>query len=271
MRIIQISDTHLSAVHDHFAGNTKVFTESLGCLEPDLFVHTGDISMDGAREIDDLVLSKRWQEALPAPVLTLPGNHDVGDLASIRADQPLNDERLLAWRTIVGPDRWHHVHDGWSLIGLNAMLMGSGHPDEERQFEWLETVLQTDLPVALFIHKPLCIDALDEGPCGYWTIAPGPRRRLATLLERCNVRLVASGHLHIQRRKVIDDISHIWAPASSFVVGVAQQDLGGERILGYVEHVLDGEEVTSRFVRPAGAEELLLDPVADQIYAPRSS
>jgi alkaline phosphatase D len=269
VRIIQISDTHLSAFHDHFAGNAKVFTQSLAALEPDLFVHTGDISMDGAREIDDLLLSKRWQDALPAPVLTLPGNHDVGDLASIRADQPLNDERLSAWRTIVGPDRWHHVRDGWSLVGLNAMLLGSGHPDEEAQFEWLETVLETDLPIALFTHKPLCIDTLDEGPCGYWTVAPAPRQRLAALLEGRDVRLIASGHLHIQRRKVIDGVSHVWAPASSFVVGAAQQDLGGERILGYAEHVYDDRDVTSGFVRPDGVEELLFDPVANEIYAPR--
>ena len=114
-----------------------------------------------------------------------------------------------------------------------------------------------------------CIDALDEGPCGYWTVAPAPRKRLAALLEGREVRLIASGHLHIQRHKEIDGVSHVWAPASSFVVGAAQQDLGGERILGYAEHVFDGEEVTSRFVRPDGVEELLLDPVAKEIYAPR--
>ena len=60
MRIVQISDTHLSAVHDHFATNAKVFTECLARLKPDLFIHTGDISMDGARKVDDLLLSRRW-------------------------------------------------------------------------------------------------------------------------------------------------------------------------------------------------------------------
>jgi 3',5'-cyclic AMP phosphodiesterase CpdA len=269
MRIIQLSDTHLSVEHDDFAVNATAFAEDLAKCTPDLFIHTGDLSMDGAMQAHDLDLAKRWNDLLPAEVLSLPGNHDVGDLPTFRPDQPVNDERLARWRTLIGPDRWARDVGGWRLVGLNAMLLGSGHADEDAQFEWLASALETDLPIAVFLHKPLCIDAIGEDPCGYWTVAPAPRRRLWSLLERRQVRLIASGHLHIQRQKVIDGVSHVWSPAASFVVGAAQQDLGGERVLGYVEHDFTADTVTSRFVRPDGAEDRLFDPVAKKIYAPK--
>jgi alkaline phosphatase D len=269
MRIIQFSDTHLSVEHDDFADNTEAFADALAKCEPDLFIHTGDLSMDGAAKAHDLELGRRWNERLPAEVLTLPGNHDVGDLSAFRPDQPVNDERLARWRTLIGPDRWCRDQGGWRLIGLNAMLLGSGHPDEDAQFTWLAAALETDNLLALFLHKPLCIEAIDEGPCGYWTVAPEPRRRLTALLEGVRLGLVASGHLHIQRRKVIDGVPHVWSPASSFVVGAAQQDLGGERVLGYVEHDFGPKTVTSRFVRPPRAEDRVFDPHAEKIYRPK--
>lgn len=270
MRIIQISDTHLSVEHDDFADNAMAFAAALATCKPDLFIHTGDLSMDGAIHAHDLELAKRWNDALPAEVLSLPGNHDVGDLPVFRPDQPVDNERLNRWRTRIGPDRWCRDQGGWRLIGLNAMLLGSNHPDEDAQFIWLANALETDLPVAVFLHKPLCIDDIEEGPCGYWTVAPEPRRRLWSLFEGCRLGLIASGHLHIQRRKTVDGIHHVWSPASSFVVGAAQQDLGGERTLGYVEHEFGPDSVTSRFVRPEGVEDRLLDPVAKKIYAPKS-
>ncbi len=270
MRIIQLSDTHLSVEHDDFAANATAFAEDLANSKPDLFIHTGDLSMDGAMQAQDLELARRWNDALPAEVLSLPGNHDVGDLSAFRPDQPVNDERLTRWRTLIGPDRWCRDQGGWRLIGLNAMLLGSGHPDEDAQFTFLASAVETtDCPVALFLHKPLCIDAIDEEPCGYWTVAPEPRRRLWSLLEGSRVRLISSGHLHIQRQKVIEGVSHVWSPAASFVVGAAQQDLGGERVLGYVEHDFTADTVTSRFVRPDRAEDRLFDPVAKKIYGPK--
>lgn len=266
MRIIQISDIHLTAEHDHFARNIGIIANSLAQLKPDLFIHTGDLSMDGARQAKDLELSKEWNAGLHAEVLSIPGNHDVGDLVSNRPDQPVNDARLSAWRDIIGPDRWSRTLGGWHLIGINAMLLGTGHPEEDEQFTWLASVLASSCPIAVFTHKPLCIDALSEGPRGYWTIPPEPRARLVALLSGKPVKLIASGHLHIQHQHMIDGVRHVWGPASSFVVGASQEDLGGERRLGFLEHVFGEDAVMSRFVRPDGLEELLLDPVRNEIY-----
>ncbi|MGI9425231.1 MAG: metallophosphoesterase family protein, partial [Hyphomicrobiaceae bacterium] len=199
-------------------------------------------------------------------VLSLPGNHDVGDLAANRPEQPVTEARLAAWHRVLGPDRWARDLGGWRLIGLNAMLVGTALPEEAEQLAWLTSVLRDDRPTALFLHKPLCIDELAEGPRGYWTVAPEPRARLVALLADKPVKLIASGHLHIQRQRTIDGVSHVWCPASSFVVGESQEDLGGERVLGYVEHTFDEDSVVSRFVRPDGLEELLIESIREAIY-----
>jgi 3',5'-cyclic AMP phosphodiesterase CpdA len=266
VRIIQISDTHLSAQHQQFTRNTDIISACISQSRADLIVHTGDLSMDGARDTRDLELSRDWIDRLAPEVLSVPGNHDVGDLVSIRSDQPVDNARLANWKRIIGPDRWVRDVGGWRIIGLNAMLLGTGHPEEDHQFRWLQTLTKNDRPVALFVHKPLCIDDLKESSRGYWTIAPEPRTRLTALLADLPVRLIASGHLHIERKRDIGGISHVWCPAASFVVGAIQENLGGTRRLGYIEHSFGAETVTSRFVRPDGLVDLPLDPVIQEIY-----
>ena len=172
VRILQISDTHISAEHSDFAENGAVIARAIAELKPDLVINTGDLSMNGAISAVDLELAKSWHDKLGVPVLTVPGNHDVGDTFENRSDQVLDTARVAQFRTIAGPDRWTHDIDGWRLIGLNAMLFGTGHPEEEVQFEWLAGAVETDAKIAIFMHKPLFIDQPDEGPRGYWTVVP---------------------------------------------------------------------------------------------------
>ncbi|MBY0612733.1 MAG: metallophosphoesterase [Beijerinckiaceae bacterium] len=266
MRVIQISDTHISAEHAFFDRNTRAIKAWLLGQTCDLVIHTGDVSMDGAGAAADFEASGRWLADMPCETLCVPGNHDVGDLASIKAAQPVDDQRIAAWRSAIGPDYWVRDRAGWRLIGLDAMLLATGHPDEERQFDWLEQQLRTSLPVAIFLHKPLFVDHPDEGPRGYWTVLPEPRRRILDLMGRADVKLVASGHLHIHRQLRHGAIDYVWGPAASFVVGDSQEPLGGERKLGVVEHVFSVDGVTSRFIRPDGLEDLTIDPVLHILY-----
>jgi alkaline phosphatase D len=271
MRVVQISDTHISRNHRYFQANNERIAAQVAALKPDLIIHTGDVSMDGAGDSRDLELARRWVGELSAETLAVPGNHDVGDLPTIKAAQPVDDTRLAAWRDSFGSDRWSRDLGGWRLIGLDAMLFGTGHAEEQRQYDWLAPVLATEKSIALFMHKPLCVADPDEPACGYWTVAPEPRRTLLDLLEPAPVRLVATGHLHIHREAQIAGISHLWGPAASFVCGSSQQDLGGERRLGLIEHVFSDDGVTSRFVRADGLEDLLIEPVQHLIYPPTSS
>ena len=266
MRIIQVSDTHLSASHEHFSQNNRVVSQWLSAQKADLIVHTGDLGMDCAGTLEDLHLAADWIGNFATEIVCVPGNHDVGDRIAIKPSQPVNDARLAQWRDLIGPDYWSLDQCGWRLIGLNAMLFDTAHPEEERQFAWLEHTISTGSPVAIFLHKPLFVEDRAEGPCGYWTVSPEPRRRLLDLLDRANVKLIASGHLHIHRQRAFGATSHVWGPAASFVCGESQEDLGGSRQLGVVEHLFDGDSVTSRFIRLDGLEDLLIDPVQHEIY-----
>ena len=126
MRIIQISDTHISARHAFFDPNIAAIKAWLLEQTPNFIIHTGDVSMDGAGDTADFDASRTWLGGLPAETLCVPGNHDVGDVPALKASQPLNDLRLANWRSRLGPDRWWLDRSGWRLIGINAMLLGTG-------------------------------------------------------------------------------------------------------------------------------------------------
>ncbi len=128
MRIIQISDTHVSREHDDFSANVALVGAEVAATAADLVIHTGDLSMNGAVGPDDLDDALAWMRTLPQPALWLPGNHDVGDLPDLRADQRLDDERLARYRDRAGDDRWMRDAGGWRLIGLDAMLCATATP-----------------------------------------------------------------------------------------------------------------------------------------------
>jgi len=267
MRLIQLSDTHVSAQHRMFEPNIEATAAWLRENAPELIVHTGDMAMDGAGDVADMEAAAAWHARLGAQIRAVPGNHDVGDTAAIKPTQVVNDERLATWRSRIGPDYWAEDRGGWRLIGLDAMLLGTGHAEEERQFAWLAEALATPAPVAVFLHKPLFVDHADEGPRGYWTVTPAPRRHLLDLFATARVRLIASGHLHIFRDVVIDGIRHVWGPSAAFVCGDSQEpELGGSRQLGLVEHVFGADEVTSRFIRPEDLTDHTIEPHSETLY-----
>ncbi len=47
MRIIQITDTHLSRSKAHFADNWAPLARWIAAQRPDLVIHTGDVKVDG--------------------------------------------------------------------------------------------------------------------------------------------------------------------------------------------------------------------------------
>ena len=269
--LVQVSDTHATDRHGHFSANLHAMARAVRDRAPDLLVNTGDLSMDGASHETDLATARAWHEGLGLPYRAAPGNHDVGDTAALRPDQPVTDERLRRWRGVFGPDRWTIDREAWRLIGLNVMLLGTGHPEEEAQFLWLEESLAFAGPIAVFLHKPLFIDRADEPLRGYWNVAPGARRRVLDLLSPRRVRLVASGHLHVERRFETVGTAYVFCPAASFVVHGLQEELGGIRRIGFVEHTFEEDGVTSRFMRPDGVEDLPIDPVVHELYPPAAA
>ena len=265
MKLVQITDTHLSPSKPHFVDNWEPLARWIVEQEPDLVVHTGDLSVDGADHDGDLAFAAELIRELAVPVLCLPGNHDVGHLPG--SAQPVDAARLKRWRALVGPDRWCEDVGDWRLLGIDSLLCGSGTDEEAEQFAWLgrNLVERDGRRVALFSHQPLFVDDPDEGDTGYWGIPPAPRRALRALFARHDVALFASGHLHVAASDRLDDTAIVWAPATSFVVGPMQREMPGRRMLGAVVHRLEAE-VASEIVAVPGLSQHVLDDVVEQVY-----
>jgi 3',5'-cyclic AMP phosphodiesterase CpdA len=255
VRLVHISDTHLSPTRPLFLDNFRRLTEVLAADPPDLIVNTGDISLDGADRENDLAFAKAEHDALPAPCLMVPGNHDVGDYAELGASQPADAVRLARWRSIVGPDHWVRDVPGWRLIGLDTQILGSGLPEEDEQWTALADALAGagTRSVALFQHKPLCTDRVTDTVIDYWPVLPAARRRLLDTLALNPPVLIASGHIHQWRDRRIDGFRQVWAPPVSFIVGEEAQPSVGTKLVGAAEHLLrpDGG-FTSRLVTVDG-------------------
>ncbi|WP_046867199.1 metallophosphoesterase family protein [Microvirga massiliensis] len=267
MKIIQITDTHLSSLKPQFEENWKPLVAWIDSLGPDLVVHTGDLTVDGADFEEDLVHSRELLRDLQYPTLCVPGNHDVGDVPGTR--QPIDGERLSRWRRIIGPDRWAHDLGEWRLIGLNSLIIGSGSSEEDEQLAWLENTLRTreGRRVLVFKHKPLFIEDPDEGESGYWGLRPEPRLQLLALFAANGVELVASGHLH--RARIVDRAPFrcVWGLSSGFVVGPMVHMPYGDALLGAAVHTL-GATVESRIVPLDTLRPIVLDDVLHEVYPP---
>ena len=95
VRIVQVSDTHVSRKRAYFVDNWEVFLDEMTRAPPDLIVHSGDVSFDGAADEDDIAFARIEMDRLPVPWIAIPGNHDTGESpAAVRLGQPVDSERL---------------------------------------------------------------------------------------------------------------------------------------------------------------------------------
>jgi 3',5'-cyclic AMP phosphodiesterase CpdA len=271
MRIIQISDTHLSPGKAHFADNWAPLARWIAEQRPDLVIHTGDVTVDGAEVEEDLRYCAELMRGLGVRFRAVPGNHDVGDAG--HNHQPVSDERLRRWRTHFGPDRWVEDIEDWRLIGLDALLLGSGEREEEVQADWLYGIMNDagSRRIAWFLHRPLFLDSPSEGDTGYWSVKPQPRSQLIELIRRHSVPLVASGHLHKAHDFLDDGTRYIWAPATAFLVGPGMKapPMPGENRLGAVVYEIDSGAIEAKIIEVPGLSPHWIDDVAEEVYPRR--
>jgi alkaline phosphatase D len=269
-RILQISDTHLSLRKRHFAANWAPVRDWARAQDPDLVVHTGDLTVDGADSEDDMKDGAELMRALRKPFRAVPGNHDVGEAG--HPHQPVNAERLDRWRRHFEADRWSEDVGDWRLIGFNSMLCGDGSREEARQIEWLESTMASagGRSLAWFTHRPVFIDAPDEADTGYWSVKPAPRARLLDLIDRYRVALVATGHLHKWRDAQIGRCRYVWCASSGFLVGPDNQpDMPGDKRLGATVYDFDGRGVSVTHHDIPGLSTYWIDDVLHEVYPPR--
>jgi 3',5'-cyclic AMP phosphodiesterase CpdA len=232
MRVLHLSDPHLSPGKPANRANADAALPAIRAARPDLIVLTGDLTEDGFVDPGEFGEARAWLDQLPCPAVLLPGNHDVGNLAGVGDPaQRVTAARVEQWCEVLGHDRFAHDAEGWTLLGLNAMLLGSGLSRERDQFDWLTEALRrasrTGRRVAVFLHTPLFLHTPDEAPspaAAYWCPPPATRDAWWSLLREHGVVLVGSGHCHQNReRRVEGEPVCVWSPAvsGSQVVGDA--------------------------------------------------
>jgi 3',5'-cyclic AMP phosphodiesterase CpdA len=258
--LTQISDTHLARRYQKLTDNFDRVREYIDAKRPDLVVNSGDLAFDGPTNLDDLEFAKTLHDALAVPCRYLPGNHDVGDNPTKigpAPSQPVTEQSLQAYLSIVGEDRWRFDAAGWCFIGLNSLVMNTGLASEAEQFDWLASQLSgaNGKPVALFLHKPLYLNSPDDPELVATSIryVPMPARsRLVEMFRAVDLRLVASGHLHQRRDFTPGHVRHIWAPSAGFSIPDAKQEVIGIKEVGLVEYRFQPDGFEVRHVRAPG-------------------
>ncbi len=254
LKIIQVSDPHLSRNWAYFQDNWEAFLDCMRAERPDFIFVTGDLCFNGAKHPDDLEFARSQMERLPAPWRAIPGNHDIGDVPpDHRLKGPITNVRRTRYRKQFGPDFWVEDMGGWRFVGLNAQLLDSNLPAERTQTKMLSDALAAAKggSVALLIHKPLYLRTSDEAGRSLACVFPRSRKRLLSLCKQYNVKLVASGHRHGYRSARHGATKLIWAPPTSFVDTRPATDRARvTRRAGYIRYRFDGDSFSHEFAEP---------------------
>lgn len=252
-RLVHVSDTHLSRTHGYFDVNWSVFRQAMAESPPDLLIHGGDISFNGPVAPLDLVYAAEAIAALGLPWRAIPGNHDIGEAPGFcRLDQPINRERIQAWRQYVGDQWWSCDVPHWRLIGLDTALMGSNLPEEGEQSEFLRHALATrgELHAMVFIHMPpFERDHLSpDNPTSYIPIVA--RGKFLDVCAEAGVKVIACGHKHVYRTVRHRGIDIVWAPPTAMVDVKHPLTSGRFPRPGYLEWTLRADGASHELVEP---------------------
>jgi 3',5'-cyclic AMP phosphodiesterase CpdA len=266
-RLTQISDTHLARRLQKLTDNFHRVSEHIDATRPDIVVNTGDLAFDAPTSPDDLNFAKELHDALPVPCRHLPGNHDVGDnptAVGAPPKPPATEQERQKYLSVIGEDRWRFDAAGWCFIGLNSLIMNTGIESEAEQFDWLalELARVNGRPAALFLHKPLFLNAPDDPETAETAIryVPQPRRKdLVELFSAVDLRLVASGHVHQRRDFTYRHTRHLWAPSTGFILPDRIQPVIGTKEVGLVEYRFQPDAFEVRHVRAPEQSDVDLD------------
>jgi 3',5'-cyclic AMP phosphodiesterase CpdA len=263
--VIFVSDTHLSPDAPEAQENWAAVVRYVAATGPDLVIHLGDLSLDGARNPDDLDHARRQLEMLPVPWTAVPGNHDIGDnpLPGSTRGPSVTKARRQRWLDVVGADYWSLAVADWIVLAVNAQLTGSGLAAEASQWSWLADQLRradSGQRIALLTHKPLTAtdDELAAAPpYRFWP--PASRDRLRNLFDGRPLDLVVSGHVHQSRQLRLDGTDHVWAPATWAVLPDRAQPVLGAKRCGVLSLEFGpGLAILPTFSEPDGIRQLTL-------------
>ena len=248
MRIAFVADSHLSSRAPECVHNWIGAARAVAALRAELTVHLGDITLDGQSSPDELGFAGRLIDAWPTPMHCVPGNHDMGTGSG---EEPVDPRRLAACEAAFGPGYWAVNCGDWQLLGVNAQLLGSGTPEEDQQWRWLEerATAGTKTHTALFLHRPLARPSAAERTRAGRYVADAARERLSQGPLHASLRCVFSGHTHqfLDLRHLAP--RHVWVPSTAFVLPDAVQARVGEKVVGLGLLELEGPLMRFQLLR----------------------
>jgi 3',5'-cyclic AMP phosphodiesterase CpdA len=252
-RILHLSDLHFGRER---ADLVDAVLSQAQQLAPDLVVISGDLTQRARPH--ELAAARRFVEALPTPVLVVPGNHDIPGVTPRRLLAPWH-----RWQQVF-PDGFEPVFRGADLtaVGANSVRVGGPYLDwsrgglDDAQVERLARRLEqspaTDLRV-LALHHPLLLTEAGRHRGLVGGAAPALRR-----LARAGLDVALGGHVHLPYAGRVQGVvvAHAGTTVSDRLVGVANgfNVLDADRASIQVEHwqATDGRFVPgkrSRFPR----------------------
>jgi 3',5'-cyclic AMP phosphodiesterase CpdA len=186
-RLIHVSDIHVGAREQPLV--ESALRGLVDDVRPGLVVATGDLTHRGRRDQHEQVAT--FLRSLQAPVLAVPGNHDIPLLPPARFTRPW-DEFVRQWETAEPV----HSEDGLHVVGVNSVRpwrhqsggLRAGALD--RAAAQLATAPAGALRVVCLHHQ------LANAP---WRTRKRPlarRGRVLELLAYAGCELVLSGHVH---------------------------------------------------------------------------
>jgi 3',5'-cyclic AMP phosphodiesterase CpdA len=186
---VQISDSHIGfaqAANPDVAATLKATIDAINALpsQPQFVIHTGDVTHLAKAEQFDT--AKQILGSLRAPVLILPGEHDVIGTQS---------GFFAAFPPKLGSNGWF----SWDAGGVHYVALVNVFDFEQmgvlgnEQLGWLErdlTGIPASRPIVVFAHVPLYALYPQWG----WTTADGSKA--LALLARFDAVTVLNGHIH---------------------------------------------------------------------------
>jgi 3',5'-cyclic AMP phosphodiesterase CpdA len=196
-RIAHISDLHFGRIDPEVV---EGLAQSLTAAAPDLVVVSGDFTQRARRR--EFLAARAFLDRLPAPVFTVPGNHDLPSWNLLsRFTDPyrryrcyIHDDLEPIWRddelAVVGIKSSRRV-----TRDLHWAVGRIGRRQLERALARLDA-MPGNLVRIVVVHHPLLLPEAPTAPLPRHAYTGGAARALAAFAAR-HVQLVLSGHLHL--------------------------------------------------------------------------
>ena len=270
---VHLTDIHVGSPKSFrfapaFNENWQTARRQILKIKPDLVLVGGDVTRDGYYHRFELEAIKADLDTLPFPYHIVAGNSDVGDKFTDvsgsygdRNDVELNIQSVSLQRfaSVFGPLCWSFLHEGVRFSGFCSMIAGSGLPEEDDLWVWMESL--RNLPPAdhhvWLMHYPLFIDHPHEPNFDirdpkqylhwYFGMDEPSRSRILAMIRATGPSTVISGHIHCRRHQFLEGIRFDKAPSTAFSQWEHQWP-DGDPTLGFLRYDFNGEGITCTFV-----------------------